>query len=106
MYGNNKCITICEDNLDKNKTQDEKGYETLKKKSFKEIYYKILINNENKNDKRNETVYKLNKDISIKNFKNVLSYKEIKNKKRNHSYEIHSKSKINKIKNNNNNITI
>ena len=106
VYGNNKCITICEDNLDKNKTQDEKGYETLKKKSFKEIYYKILINNENKNDKRNETVYKLNKDISIKNFKNVLSYKEIKNKKRNHSYEIHSKSKINKIKNNNNNITI
>ena len=108
IYASNKCITITEDNFDKNKINDKKVQVSLRKKSFKQIYCKILVGNENKinSDKRNETVYKLNKNFSLKNFTNTFNYKKIKNKKRNHSFEIYSNNKKNKISINNNNITM
>lgn len=107
IYGSYKCITINEDNFNKNNINEKKGQVSLKKKSFKHIYCKILINNENKinNDKRNETVYKLNKNFTLKNFMNKFGCEEMKNKKRSHSFELYSNSKRTKIKNNNN-ITI
>jgi hypothetical protein len=67
----NKCITISEDNFDKNKLEGEKGKVSLKKKTYKNIHKKNIniniIENKINSIKNLELSNKLNKALNCKN---------------------------------------
>ena len=67
----NKCITISEDNFDKNKLEGEKGKVSLKKKTYKNIHKKNIniniIENKINSIKNLELSNKLNKALNYKN---------------------------------------
>ena len=97
----NNCITISEDIYDNKDNINVKiGQVSLKKKNFKQIFCKNIINENEEHSlckEKKRKNYKLNKIFSLKYFINLFQIDEkINNKRKNISYDADSFIEINK----------
>ena len=100
----NKYTTISEDIFDMYQTNDKIGQVSLKKKSYRYIYSKNMLNNKNEefNNMTGKAIYQINRVFSCKNVRKEFKYFEkIQKERKIHSLEvnrkINKKSKIEKL---------